>query len=441
MPGASPAELELARAELDGARVEGQMTGLDALPLRGELLALARARAEAERALDQARTQFVATRYADAHATIRQAEERTLRWAGDPRVARALAQLALVAAQSGESSGYARAAARFGRLDLDPARWSPDVRAGYERARAARDGAPQGTLAVGTQPPGAAVLVDGVPAGRTPLRAPLPVGPHAILVEQEGTVPAARAADIARDAIFTLALDLAPLADDERLGALRSVVEAGVDPGPDALAFAAQRLGADAVAVVRTGAGPNSVHAVVGGPGVAWAAFEHAGQRLAALRQALADVGRHLRAECGLAHTPPERGHAGRPLTLQLSAGACLARVRGAYRHGAGQNLWSPVTAELAAGAGALTVPALPSSRRPYVLEYHLTGETARGSIAGEVGSPQAPVRVLIDADLTPAAERAWYRKWWVWAIAGVVAAGTTTAVILLERPGTDARL
>src|SRR5262249_60880303 len=65
----------------------------------------------------------------------------------------------------------------------------------------------------------------------------------------------------------------------------------------------------------------------------------------------------------------------------------------------------------------------------------------AGGATRGEVASQQAPVRGLTDADLTPAAERAWYRKWWVWAIAGVVAAGTTTAVILLERPGTDARL
>jgi hypothetical protein len=426
------AELEVARAELEAARLDGQLTDLGALPLRGEMAALAAARQAAEAGLAEARADFLATRYAAALARVRRAEEQTAAWAGDPRTARALAQAELVAAQCGDREAWARAAAHAPRLELDPAAFSPDVRSAFQAARAARARAPQGTLLVGTEPTGASVFVDGELVGRTPLSTPVAAGPHMLLVMGDGRLPVSSAATIPAGSSATVALELSPLTGEEELGALRLLVETGAEPGAQALAGAARRLDADAVVVVRP-SGAQAVHAVVAGPVIGWAAFEQRGDgggRLAALRRALADVGRHVRGECSFEHLPPERGRAGSALTLGTRSGQCVAHVRGAWR--AGGRIWSPLRSDQPL--------LLPSSPRPFVLEYWLLAESARGSLVGEAGSERAPLRVPIEPD-RPARTKSWYRNWWVWAIVGAgIAAGATT-LYLLTAPGTDARL
>src|SRR5262249_53914726 len=269
----TPADLEVTRAELEGGQLETRVLAAAELPLSGELRALDAARREAEATLEKARGAFVRTNYAEGRAIAGGFDPTGLAWGGDARVARVLAQLALVAAQGGDRQGFDRAVARYPRLELDPARWSPDVRAGYERALAARENGPHGTLFVGSEPAGAAVLVDGESVGRTPLRMRIVAGEHAILILQDASAPIHRAVEVQPDGPPRRPAPLAPRADEERWGALRLAGEAGEDPGARARADAARRLDADAVAVVRPAAG-GGVRGVAGGSGVGWAAFE-----------------------------------------------------------------------------------------------------------------------------------------------------------------------
>jgi hypothetical protein len=429
---AQPAEMEIARAELEAAQLDGRvMTQLE-LPLAGAVALLDTARRDAAGALEKARAAFVRTDYAGCRQI---ADALPATWGGDPRVARGLAQLSLIAAQCGDKQGYERAAAREAHLELDPARWSPDVRAAYERAVTARDGGAHGMLFVGSEPAGAGIWLDGEPAGHTPVRLRTTAGEHAVLLLADGSVPVGRTIEVHADKLTTLVAPLVPLAGNERLGALRLAVEAGEDPGGPTLADAARRLDADAVAVVRA-TGPEIVRAVVAGPGVGWAAFEQRGQRLGALRRVVADLGRHVRGECGLVHTPPERAHAGGTLELSAQAGACLAKVRAAHRLTGGN--WTADAAALANGTAHLQLT-LPSSDHATVLEYFLAGETARGNVAAQAGTQTAPLRIPVDADVPLG--RPWYKKWWVWTLAGVAVAGAGVAIYVATAPGTDARL
>src|SRR5207302_6900752 len=141
--------------------------------------------------------------------------------------------------------------------------------------------------------------------------------------------------------------------------------------------FAARRFDADALAVLTVG---EEVAAWVAGPGVRWDETRTRGARLSSLREAATALAGHLRAECALEHVPPERGRAAQELRLAVRGRPCVGRVGVTYRV-APVRAWTSTTV---AGAGdlAIVVPAraLPSSDRPYVLDYYLWGETARGS-------------------------------------------------------------
>jgi hypothetical protein len=80
---------------------------------------------------------------------------------------------------------------------------------------------------------------------------------------------------------------------------------------------------------------------------------------------------------------------------------------------------------------------ALPSSRRGYVLEYYLLGENPLGAVVGGLRDRADPLRVPVEGD-----RGGWYRRWWIWTLAGVVTAGAiATGVVLGTRPAPDARL
>lgn len=96
---------------------------------------------------------------------------------------------------------------------------------------------------------------------------------------------------------------------------------------------------------------------------------------------------------------------------------------------------------ELVAG---LPLPALKA--RPGVLRYHIDLLDRRDNIVWRAGSPDSPLRITLTGDRAaaapvvtesaetasaPATSTAWYKRWWVWAIAGAVVAGTATAVVV----------
>jgi hypothetical protein len=104
-------------------------------------------------------------------------------------------------------------------------------------------------VTISTSPPGAAVSLDGVELGRTPLAAPIPrePGPCTVEARLEGHEPATETLDLRAGERSTVSLVLAPIADPDEppalvvesrtAGALASVDEAEPAPVPLRLAL------------------------------------------------------------------------------------------------------------------------------------------------------------------------------------------------------------
>jgi hypothetical protein len=123
--------------------------------------------------------------------------------------------------------------------------------------------------------------------------------------------------------------------------------------------------------------------------------------------------------------------------TQNPCAGTKAARERCAVRRG--ERLGAP---KVVAGA-------LGGLGRTFVIQLDLI-DTVRGAVTRSLeqthygssdGLPRAVSELasrLIDAPRRGAgsarAPRPWYRRWWVWAIAGAVVAGSVTAAVLLSR-------
>jgi hypothetical protein len=414
--GGAPAA-EVARAEAaEVARVEVEALGLEvralaptAFPLVGRLAALAAERAALAAALDEARAAFIATRFRDARAIVERAEQKAS-WRGEPEVARLRGELDVTAALCGDPDGFARAAWGAPGLTLDPARWSPDARAGLERAERERERAPRARLAIAPDPAGVPVFLDGVRV--TAAEVEVREGRHFLFALLPASLPADVTVDVRGAA--AVALPSTPPDAAERLALMRLRLETGAPPSAGELALASRTLEVEATLVADVSAAD-------------W-------------RDRLRAAARAVLATCALRHVPPERAHAQRALRLDVEAGACVARVHGRFRAGKGRlELDTDVDA---GGHASLRVPPtlLAPSDRPYVLEYQLWGETARRAATAGVGSDAAPVRVLVESDPIPR----WYRKWWVWTLIGVGVAGAVVipAVVLTRPPPTtDVRL
>src|SRR5262249_16934625 len=159
------------------------------------------------------------------------------------------------------------------------------------------------------------------------------------------------------------------------------------------------------------------------GPHVGAAAFA---TDSTSLSDVAAAAGKHVQSACALTHAPPERGRAAAPLLLQVNAGVCVARVHASLR--IDDRVLAERSAEARDGTAALAISDLPSSTRPYTLQYHLWGEDALGVRVSAVGSASAPLRVLIEADRTPPTTRRWYQRWWIWTLA----AGAVSAAVVI---------
>ncbi|MGC4114373.1 MAG: hypothetical protein QM765_07125 [Myxococcales bacterium] len=88
----------------------------------------------------------------------------------------------------------------------------------------------------------------------------------------------------------------------------------------------------------------------------------------------------------------------------------------------------------------------LPEEDSEYALEYYLEVGDAGGRRVAGVGDALSPLRVRISAKAEPAApttpapavaaDEAWYQKWWVWTIVGVVVVGAGVgAGVALTQP------
>jgi hypothetical protein len=152
-------------------------------------------------------------------------------------------------------------------------------------------------------------------------------------------------------------------------------------------------------------------------------------------------------------HRPPDEAAADRQLVLRIKVVedpmAMVKAARVTYQ--------LPDSATRSAvkigGAGApelvagIPLPALKA--KPGTLRYHIDLLDQKDNIVWRAGSPDSPLRITLTGDRAaaadvaasagtdtpatsaPAASTAWYKRWWVWAIAGAVVAGAATAVVV----------
>lgn len=141
-----------------------------------------------------------------------------------------------------------------------------------------------------------------------------------------------------------------------------------------------------------------------------------------------------------LAHEPLTRATQGERLDVraEISDVPQGAKARLYYRR-AGTEGYSSTSFAPEADGWLARIPAfeLPEESADYALEYYLEIGDAGGRRLAGVGDALGPLSVRVssaaDAPAAPAAaiapSEAWYQKWWVWTIAGVVVAGAAAAV------------
>jgi len=148
-------------------------------------------------------------------------------------------------------------------------------------------------------------------------------------------------------------------------------------------------------------------------------------------------------------HRPPTTSRADQPLVLKVSVVEDpMQLVKGAsvtYRM-PGLNTISTIGVAGDAREVVIAIPLPALGAKPGRLRYHLDILDQNNNSLARKGSPDHPLQVtltevaapqqpLAAVDSSPSGP-AWYRRWWVWAIAGAVVAGATTAaVVVATRP------
>ncbi len=111
------------------------------------------------------------------------------------------------------------------------------------------------------------------------------------------------------------------------------------------------------------------------------------------------------------------------------------ARARLYYRRAGAEGYSSAGFAPMAGARHVARIPAyeLPSEPNPWALEYYIEVSDAAGRRLAGAGDALKPLAVRIpgstDAKAEASAEDPWYRKGWVWALGGAVAAGAAAAI------------
>jgi hypothetical protein len=207
------------------------------------LRARARAAAERTRALyQQARP--------DRAAALAQAEldelAEPLAYAGATEELRELCfWLAVSLAKAGQAEPAQRAFARAADLGLkapEPGLLPPEVARALEAGLRAAVARPQGALRVHTIPAGAAVVVDGKPAGKAPASLQLPAGEHYVSVERFGYQPVTRRVQVGSGPAQLLELGLEPAATQTLTRQIEARRRTGLDLGDATVIGALARL-------------------------------------------------------------------------------------------------------------------------------------------------------------------------------------------------------
>jgi tetratricopeptide (TPR) repeat protein len=166
--------------------------------------------------------------------------------------------------------------------------------------------------------------------------------------------------------------------------------------------------------------------------------------------QVKSDLARSKLQPVTVAHEPPPRAAPGRRLDIdaRMSAMPAGARARLYYRRAGTESYSSTFFAELEGDLKRAQVPAfeLPEQASDYALEYYIEVADGAGRRLAGAGNALEPLLVKVAAaqalspDPSAASEERWYQKWWIWAIAGGVAAGAGAAVavpLLLDNQAT----
>jgi hypothetical protein len=119
------------------------------------------------------------------------------------------------------------------------------------------------------------------------------------------------------------------------------------------------------------------------------------------------------------------------PVTLEVVADPkSFMRQARVYSRLQGDASYAATTVELAP-KGAYRNIALPPrpATSAEVMELYTVAVDASGNEVLELGSATKPYAIALTYEAAPA----WYQHWWVWAVAGVVAAGASAAIIYFD--------
>jgi tetratricopeptide (TPR) repeat protein len=139
-----------------------------------------------------------------------------------------------------------------------------------------------------------------------------------------------------------------------------------------------------------------------------------------------------------LEHLPPGKVPPGKPVLMAMRVAAdplaMVARVELRYRR-AGDQRWSVTTPDGEDHVARLPAFPLPIAGKDYRVEYVIVAKDRYGAILDNLGTSSAPLAFVVSESAIVRPLR-WYKRWWVWAIAGTVAAGIATAVTLSQTTG-----
>jgi len=366
-----------------------------------------------------AREACLAARFREGVRLARGARERAGAWTGDPRVGSLLAQLSLLAAQSGAPRGFDWSAEACPTLPLPESEWSPAAREGFEAALERRRAPALNDVELRSQPE-ATVFWGCRRLGATPLRARLPRG-AAVLLVSDTSEPVARVVETS--GVIEVQRTAPP--EGGRAALARLAAALGMELGEGVLRAVAREQGVDVAALVDTSAG---WRLVAEGEGITRVSLHEPTGAPEGLGRLVSDLANRIDAACSISHghEPPRAARAGGSLDLELTCGGCIGAVAGNYRV-AGSESWTRLTPIRAGDPARIPLPEL---EKPYRLQYFLVGNTWRGALASRLGSEEHPLEVAVEP------ERPFYRQWWFWVGAGVLAAGGVTAGVL-ARPTT----
>ena len=137
-------------------------------------------------------------------------------------------------------------------------------------------------------------------------------------------------------------------------------------------------------------------------------------------------------------HLPPGKVPPGRKVSIPIRVASdpakMIARRELRYRR-QGDKEWKVVM--LGAGNESADLPPMPVplAGDDYRIEYYIVAVNEHEGVLDTLGAPSAPLAFLVteSAIVRPPP---WYKKWWVWAAAGAVAAGSVAAYAIISDDG-----